>query len=74
MRALVEYFVSRSIFVNLLTVILMFGGGIVATVMMNREAFPNIDFDIVSVTTVYPRKSKSWSPTGSKIASRKWTG
>ena len=56
MAALVEYFVSRNIFVNLLTLILIVVGGYTAATM-NREAFPNIDFDIVVVTTVYPGAS-----------------
>ena len=56
MNGLVEYFVSRNIFVNLLTFILIAVGGYTAATM-NREAFPNIDFDIVIVTTIYPGAS-----------------
>lgn len=56
MHSLVEYFVSRSIFVNLLTVLLIVAGSYTA-VTMNKEAFPNIQFDIVSVVTVYPGAS-----------------
>ena len=53
MAAFIEYFLNRSLFVNLLTIaIILFGGFIALT--MNREAFPNIDFDIVNVQTVYP--------------------
>ena len=56
MRALVEYFLHRSIFVNLLTVIVIGVGAYVAATM-NREVFPNIDFEIVIITTVYPGAS-----------------
>ncbi len=56
MNALIEYFVSRNIFVNLLTAILI-GVGTWKAVTMNREAFPNIDFDIVVITTIYPGAS-----------------
>lgn len=52
MNSLVEYFLSRSIFVNLLTVLLLGVGGYLAW-SMNREAMPNVEFDIVSVTTIY---------------------
>ncbi|MCR9142075.1 MAG: efflux RND transporter permease subunit [bacterium] len=56
MQKLIEYFLHRSIFVNLLTLILLLVGGYIA-VTLNREAFPNIDFDLVVVTTVYPGAS-----------------
>ncbi|TGL90641.1 efflux RND transporter permease subunit [Leptospira congkakensis] len=51
--SIVEYFLSKSLFVNLLTFLILLVGGFTAATM-NREAFPNINFDIVSVTTVYP--------------------
>ncbi len=52
MKALVEYFVSRSIFVNLLTLLLILLG-LRTAFTMNKEAFPNIQFDIVTIVTVY---------------------
>ena len=52
MQALIEYFLHRNIFVNLLTVILI-GVGTFIALTMNREAFPNINFDLVVVTTIY---------------------
>lgn len=48
----VEYFLSKSLFVNLLTFLILLVGGFTAA-NMNREAFPNINFDIVSVTAIY---------------------
>ena len=56
MKGLVEYFVSRSIFVNILTLLLIGMGGYTAF-SMNKEAFPNIQFDIVTIVTVYPGAS-----------------
>ncbi len=56
MHYLIEYFVSRNIFVNLLTFLLIVVGGFTAFTM-NREAFPNINFDIVVVTAIYPGAS-----------------
>ncbi|MCB1139679.1 MAG: efflux RND transporter permease subunit [Leptospiraceae bacterium] len=53
MAAFIEYFLNRSLFVNLLTITIVLFGGVIA-LTMNREAFPNIDFDIVNVQTVYP--------------------
>ena len=56
MIAIIEFFLRSSIFGNILTVILI-GWGIYVGLTINREAFPNIDFDIVLVTTVFPGAS-----------------
>ena len=56
MLAIIEFFLRRSIFGNILTVILI-GWGIYVGLTINREALPNIDFDIVLVTTVFPGAS-----------------
>jgi len=56
MKAIIEFFLRRSIFGNILTVILI-GWGIYVGLTINREAFPNIDFDTVLVTTVFPGAS-----------------
>jgi multidrug efflux pump subunit AcrB len=56
MIAIIEFFLRRSIFGNILTVILI-GWGIYVGLTINREALPNIDFDIVLVTTVFPGAS-----------------
>lgn len=53
MAAFIEYFLNRSLFVNLLTGAIVIFGTIIA-LTMNREAFPSIDFDIVNIQTVYP--------------------
>ncbi|MDZ4727109.1 MAG: efflux RND transporter permease subunit [Leptospira sp.] len=56
--SIVEYFLSKSLFVNLLTFLILLVGGFTAATM-NREAFPNINFDIVSVTAIYVGASPS---------------
>jgi multidrug efflux pump subunit AcrB len=56
MLAIIEFFLRRSIFGNILTVLLI-GWGIYVGLTINREAFPNIDFDIVLVSTVFPGAS-----------------
>ena len=56
MIAIIEFFLRRSIFGNILTVILI-GWGIYVGLTINREALPNIDFDIVLVATVFPGAS-----------------
>ncbi len=56
MTTIIEFFLRRSIFGNILTVLLI-GLGIFVGLTINREAFPNIDFDIVLVTTIFPGAS-----------------
>jgi multidrug efflux pump subunit AcrB len=58
MKAIVEYFLSKSLLLNLLTALIIIVGGYKAYTM-NREAFPNINFDIVTITTIYPGASPS---------------
>lgn len=51
--SLPKFSVNNSIFVNLISIIILIIGGI--TLMgMNREVFPNVSFDRVSVSTFYP--------------------
>ncbi len=48
-----RFSVNNSLFVNLISVIILIIGGI--TVFgLNREVFPNVAFDMVTVSTVYP--------------------
>ena len=52
MKKIIDYFVHRTLFVNLISVILIVAGiWIVAN--MNRDAFPSIDFEVVQITTVW---------------------
>ena len=47
---------ERSLLMNLITIIVLVGG-VLATMNMRREAFPAVDFDVVSVSAVYPGAS-----------------
>ncbi|RKY37039.1 MAG: AcrB/AcrD/AcrF family protein [Candidatus Omnitrophota bacterium] len=49
---IVEFSVKHSLFVNLLSFFLLVAGGL-CLINLNREAFPVISFDIVSVNTAY---------------------
>ena len=51
--SLPRFSVNQSLFVNLISVIIIIIGLMVAF-GMNREVFPNVDFDTVAITTVYP--------------------
>ena len=53
MKQIVGFFVDRGILIHLLTGF-FFLGGIWALARTQREAFPNIDFDTVTVTAIYP--------------------
>ncbi|MFC1624249.1 efflux RND transporter permease subunit [Candidatus Omnitrophota bacterium] len=51
--SLPRFSVNQSRFVNLLSVLIIIFG-LIVLLGMNREVFPNVDFDVVSITTVYP--------------------
>lgn len=51
--SLPRFSVNQSLFVNLISVMLVITG-IIVLLGLNREIFPNVTFDWVSVTTVYP--------------------
>ncbi|MBN2483233.1 MAG: efflux RND transporter permease subunit [Candidatus Omnitrophica bacterium] len=51
--SLPRFSVNQSLFVNLVSVILLIIG-MITVFGTNREIFPNVDFDIVSITTAYP--------------------
>jgi len=51
--SLPRFSVRQSLFVNLISVIIIISG-IIVLFGMNREVFPNVNFDRVTVTTVYP--------------------
>lgn len=58
MTGLIRFFVNRRLFANLLT-LLVIGGGILVTMNVRREAFPQVEFGIVTVETVWPGASPS---------------
>jgi len=53
MNRLVEYFAGRSLIVNIITLGIVISG-LLFLFSANREAFPKIEYDWVTVTTVYP--------------------
>jgi len=51
--SLPRFSINQSLFVNLVSgLIIIFG--LIVLFGINREVFPNVDFDMVSITTVYP--------------------
>ncbi|MBE8222003.1 MAG: efflux RND transporter permease subunit [Bdellovibrionales bacterium] len=58
MNYLINYFGKQGLFANL-TALFVFLFGLIAVLTINREAFPNIKFDIVIITTAYPGASSS---------------
>jgi multidrug efflux pump subunit AcrB len=56
MKRIIEYFAVRGVLVNLLTIFVV-GVGLISLFQVQREAFPNVDFDIVLVQTIYPGAS-----------------
>lgn len=50
---LAEFSVKHSLFVNLLSIFLVCAG-LVSLFKLRREAFPQVSFDVVVVTTLYP--------------------
>ncbi|MCB1139488.1 MAG: efflux RND transporter permease subunit [Leptospiraceae bacterium] len=56
MIRIIHFFVRQRLFINLLVVMILLAG--TRTILnMNREAFPNVNFDRVSITTLYPGAS-----------------
>ena len=56
MRSVIAFFVRRGLVVNLLSMMLLFGG-VFAAMNIQREAFPSVNFDIIVVSAVYPGTS-----------------
>lgn len=56
MKGLIEFFVKQKVFGNLLTVVTIVLG-IASMVLIRREVFPTVNFDIITVTTILPGAS-----------------
>ncbi|MBN2078305.1 MAG: efflux RND transporter permease subunit [Spirochaetes bacterium] len=56
MITIIKYLIDRKLLVNLL-VFLLISAGLVSLARLNREAFPDVNFDMVSITTIYPGAS-----------------
>jgi multidrug efflux pump subunit AcrB len=58
MRKLIEFFARQGLFAELFTV-LVIGIGIYSLVTIKREAFPNIQYDVITVYTPFPGAAPS---------------
>jgi multidrug efflux pump subunit AcrB len=56
MNALIAYFARQHLFGNLLTVFVLIVGG-ASVLLIQREVFPNVSFDVISVNTIFPAAS-----------------
>jgi len=56
MKAIISFLVNRGLVVNLISVFLL-ALGLYSMVSINREAFPNVNLDIIQVDTHYPGAS-----------------
>lgn len=56
MRKLIEFFVERSVLVNLISVMVIISG-VISAYFLQKETFPNISFDVVIIRTIYPGSS-----------------
>lgn len=58
MRSLIAFFTKQGVFADLLTVFVIVIG-IGSAFIIRREVFPNVQFDIITVTTIYPGSTPS---------------
>ena len=56
MKKLIEFFLERSLLVNLITVMIFVVGGI-SLYSLQKETFPKVEFDFIIVSTGYPGSS-----------------
>jgi multidrug efflux pump subunit AcrB len=56
MKGIINFFIKRPLVVNLLTIIIIIMG-LVSAINLKRETFPNINFDLIIITTNYPGSS-----------------
>jgi multidrug efflux pump subunit AcrB len=52
-KKLLDYFVDNSVVVNLITLLIIVMG-VVSIFSLNKETFPNVDFNFIIVRTTYP--------------------
>ncbi len=56
MRKLIDFFIERSLLVNLFTVMVLLIGSL-SLYLLKKETFPQVDFDVIVITTPYPGSS-----------------
>jgi len=59
MESIIRYLVTRSLVVNLVSVFLLAVGGFTAVKLIQVEAFPNVNLDIIQIDVTYPGSSPS---------------
>lgn len=53
MKGVIAFFVKRGLLVNLVSLMLVLGGMYAGT-SMQREAFPSVNFDVITISAAYP--------------------
>ena len=53
MKSIIDYLVHRGLVVNLISISILLMGA-VAILSINREAFPNVNLDVIQVDAFYP--------------------
>ena len=56
MKKLIDFFIDRSLLVNLFTVMVILVGAI-SLYNLQKETFPKVEFDVILVSTIYPGSS-----------------
>jgi len=56
MLRVINFFIHQKLFINLLVFLIFLAGGYLLY-NMNREAFPNVNFDMITIKTIYPGAS-----------------
>ena len=57
MTRIISFLVERALVVNLVSIFLFILGLVTSVWLMNREAFPNVNLDIIQVEIIYPGAS-----------------
>lgn len=58
MNKLIDFFARQHTFVNLITIFILLIG-VLSALQIQRESFPQIDFDFITISTSYPSASPS---------------
>ena len=56
MSNLIKFFLDRPLLVNLASVMILIVGGI-SILLLQKESFPNVDFDLITIRSIYPGSS-----------------
>ena len=56
MKGLINFFLDRSLIVNILTLAILLLGSLYAY-NLQKEIFPRVDFGVITVTAIYPGSS-----------------